>query len=185
MTTRFFFPLTDLKQSKDLKNEMSPLVDSFFASINKKVEVLSKRHRKERYHVMRTQRERDQQATSAINKYYEVLSSRDIRQEWSLRPTSVKDMAVSFSRRNSYNPTQESYYPSLSSFKSVASSLRGKKSYNPTLWPFTESTNHLSPNVTPTRRPASLPLRRKHGYDLPVSTAPLEPNVRVIDETSL
>ncbi|XP_078352309.1 uncharacterized protein LOC144637005 [Oculina patagonica] len=198
-----------LKQSKDLKNEMSPLVDSFLASIKKKVEVLSKRHRKERTHVMRAQRERDQQATIAVNKFYQAISLRDIQQEWStyvknvassfsrrnsLDPTqkscspslsSVKNVALSFSRRNSYSPAQECSSQSPSSVRSVASSPRCKTSNNSTLFPFTESTNHLSPNVTPTRRAASLPLRRKHGFALPAAPVPLEPKVRVLDETTM
>ena len=46
------FSLTVLKRSKDVKNEMSPLVDSFLVSIKEKVEALSKRHCQERCHVM-------------------------------------------------------------------------------------------------------------------------------------
>ena len=152
------FSLSVLKQSKDLKNEMSPLVDSFLIDIKKKVEALSKRHRKDRCHVMRLERERQQQAGYAVIKYYQVLSLRDIRQQWSHRPLSVK---------------------------SVASSLNGKNSNNPTLWPFTAAPKPLSPNVTPSWKPRSLPLKRKQGYDLPVAPVTLEPNVRVIDETSL
>ena len=137
---------------------MSPLVDSFLINIKKKVEALSKRHRQDRCHVMRLERERDQQAVYAVNKYYQVLSLRDIRQQWSHRPLSVQN---------------------------VASSLNSKNSYNPTLWPFTEVTNHLSPNVTPSWKHGPLPSRRKQGFDLPAAPVTLEPNVRVIDETSL
>lgn len=153
-----FFSLAVLKQSKDLKNEMSPLVDSFLVSIKKKVEALSKRHHQDRCHVMRVERDRDQQAAYAVNKYYQVLSLRDIRQQWSHRAVAVKN---------------------------VASSLSSKKSYNPTLWPFTEATNPLSPNVTPTWKHGSVSSRRKQGFDLPAAPVTLEPNVRVIDETSL
>lgn len=137
---------------------MSPLVDSFLVDIKKKVEALSKRHRQDRCHVMRLEREREQQAGYAVNKYYQVLSLRDIRQQWSHRPLSVK---------------------------SVASSLNGKHSYNPTLWPFTTATKPLSPNVTPSWKQGALPLKRKQGFDLPAAPVTLEPNVRVIDETSL
>ena len=109
---------------------------------------------------MRVEKEHDQQAATAVNKYYQVLSLRDITQEWSPRPTalSVKSMEVSLTNK--------------------------KNSYNPTLWPFNAVTtnNSLSPNVTPNRKPTSLPLRRKQGFDLPVPFT-LEPNVRVIDET--
>lgn len=137
---------------------MSPLVDSFLIDIKKKVEALSKRHRQDRCHVMRMEREREQQAGYAVNKYYQVLSLRDIRQQWSHRPLSVK---------------------------SVASSLNGKTSYNPTLWPFTSAAKPLSPNVTPSWKQGALPSKRKHGFDLPAAPVTLEPNVRVIDETSL
>ena len=150
--------LAVLKQSKDLKNEMSPLVDSFHVNIKKKVEALSKRHRQDRCHVMQLEKERNQQAGNAVNKYYEMLTLRDIRQQWSHRPLSVK---------------------------SVASSLNGKHSYNPTLWPFTETTNHLSPNVTPSWRHGSLPSRKRKRFDPPAAPVTLEPKIRVIDETSL
>ena len=159
MTTSLLLSfLAVLKQSKDLKNEMSPLVDSFLVSIKKKVEALSKRHRQDRCHVMRLEKERDQQAGYAVNKYYQVLSMRDIRQQWSHRPLSVIN---------------------------VASSLNGKNSYNPTLWPFTEAAKPLSPNVTQSWKHGSLPSGRKQGFDLPAAPVTLEPNVRVIDETSL
>lgn len=157
-TSWFLFSLSVLEQSKDLKNKMSPLIDSFLVSIKKKVEALSKRHRQDRCDVMRMERERDQQAGYAVNKYYQVLSLRDIRQQWSHRHLSVK---------------------------SVASSLNGKNYYNPTLWPFTVPAKTLSPNVTPSWKHGSLPSRRKQGFDLPVAPVTLEPNVRVIDETTL
>lgn len=157
-TSWFLLFLAVLKQSKDLKNEMSPLVDSFLVNIKTKVEALSKRHRQDRCHVMRLERERDQQAGYAVNKYYQMLSLRDIRQQWSQRPLSVK---------------------------SVASSLNGKHSYNPTLWPFTEATNRLSPNVTPSWKHGFLPSGKRQGFDLPAAPVTLEPNIRVIDETSL
>ena len=152
------FSLTVLKQSKDLKKEMSPLVKSFLVSIKEKVEALSKRHRQERCHVMQVERERDQEAADAVNKYYQVLSLRDIRQEWSHRRKPLKSKALSLSNRKSRNPTQ---------------------------WPFTEATNQASINAKLPRRPSSLPLRRKYILD-PLSTpVTLEPNVRVVDETRL
>ncbi|KAJ7374213.1 hypothetical protein OS493_007287 [Desmophyllum pertusum] len=149
-----------LKQSRDLKKEMFPILECFLTRTKEKMKVISKRHRQERCHVMRVEKEHDQQAATAVNKYYQVLSLRDITQEWSPRPTalSVKSMEVSLTNK--------------------------KNSYNPTLWPFNAVTtnNSLSPNVTPNRKPTSLPLRRKQGFDLPVPFT-LEPNVRVIDET--
>ena len=163
---------------------MSPIVDRFIANIKKKVEVLSKRHRQERRHLMRVERERDKQATSAVNEYYEVLSLRDIRQEWSPRAVADNSGSPSSSRRNLYNPTTEWSLSSMS-IKGLLSPLSSRKSYNFTVWPFAESTNHLSPNVTPTGQLASLPLRRKHGFYLPAAPVALEPDVRIIDETRL
>ena len=165
---------------------MSPLVDSFFANIKKKVEELSKRHRQERCHLMQVERERNQQASDAVKEYYEVLNLRDIRQEWCPRDSAVpvKSVAPSLSRRNSYT-TEGKWSLSPMSVKGMASPLSCRKSYNLTMWPFTESPNHLSPNVAPTMRPATLPLRRKHGFDIPAAPVALEPNVRVVDETSL
>ena len=153
------FSLSVLKQSKDLKNEMSPLVDSFLIDIKKKVEALSKRHRQDRCHVMRLEREREQQAGNAVNKYYQVLSLRDIRQEWSHRRKPLK---------------------------SKTSSLNSRKSCNPTQWPFTEATNQALTNTTLPWKPTSHPLGRKYAFD-PLSThhVTLEPNVRVVDETRL
>ena len=134
--------LAVLMQSKDLKNEMSQVLYSFVARLKKKLEVISKRHREERYQVKRAEKDRDQLAETAVNKYYEVLSLRDIRQEWSPRPVTVK---------------------------SVTSSLSSRHSYNPTLWPFSGAKNYLSPSVISSRK---LPLGRKAGFNLPVTLEP-------------
>ena len=150
--------LTVLRQSKDLKKEMLPLVKSFLVSIKKNVEALSKRHRQERCHLIQVERERDQEAADAVNKYYQVLSLRDIRQEWSRRRKPLK---------------------------SKVSSLSSRKSCNPTQWPFTETTNRGLTNVTLPWKASSHPFGRKYAFD-PLSTpVTLEPNVRVVEETKL
>lgn len=156
---KFSFSLTVLRQSKDLKKEMSPLVKNFLVSTKKNLEALSERHRQERVHVMQVERERDIEAGNAVNKYYQVLSLRDIRQEWSHRRKPLK---------------------------SKTSSLNSRKSCNPTQWPFTEATNQALTNTTLPWKPTSHPLGRKYAFD-PLSThhVTLEPNVRVVDETRL
>ncbi|KAJ7374219.1 hypothetical protein OS493_007293 [Desmophyllum pertusum] len=90
-----------LKQSRDLKKEMFPILECFLTRTKEKMKVISKRHRQERCHVMRVEKEHDQQAATAVNKYYQVLSLRDITQEWSPRPTalSVKSMEVSLTNK--------------------------------------------------------------------------------------
>lgn len=155
---KFSFFLTVLRQSKDLKKEMSSLVKSFHVNTKKDLEALSERHRQERFHVMQVERERDKEAGDAVNKYYQVLSLRDIRQEWSHRR----------------NPP-----------KSKASSLNIKKSCNPTQWPFTEATNQALTNTTLPWKPRSHPLGRKYAFYPPSTPFTLEPNIRVVDETRL
>ena len=138
---------------------MSPLVKSFLVSTKKKLEALSERHRQERVNVMQVERERDKEAGDAVNKYYQVLSLRDIRQEWSHRRRPLK---------------------------SKTSSLNSRKSYNPTQWPFTEATNQALTNTTLPWKPTSHPLGRKYAFDsLSTHHVTLEPNVRVVDETRL
>lgn len=131
-----------LTQSKDLKNEMSQVLHSFIARLKKKLEVISKRHRVQRFHLKHAERECDQQAATTVQKYYEVLSLRDIRQEWSPRNRTVR---------------------------SVTSSLRSKHSYNLTLWPFSEAGYDSSLKVVTSRK---FPLRRKSGFNLPVPLEP-------------
>ena len=43
---------------------------------------MSKRHRRQQVQLLKAERERNKQAAMAVSKYYEVLSSRDIRQNW-------------------------------------------------------------------------------------------------------
>ena len=155
---KFSFSLAVLRQSKDLKKEMSPLVKSFLESVKKILEALSERHCQERCLVMQKERERDQEAADAVNKYYQVLSLRHIRQEWS--------------HRNKH-------------LKSKVSSLSSTKSWNPTQWPFTEATNQALSNTKLDRKPSSFPLRRKYLFDPLSIPATLEPNVRVVDEARL
>ena len=50
---------------------------------------MSKRHRSQQCQIMRAERESDHQAAMAVNQYFEVLTSRDIRQDWSHRPSSL------------------------------------------------------------------------------------------------
>ena len=155
---KFLFSLPVLRRSKDLKKEMSPLVKSFLVSTKKNLEALSERHRQDRFHVMQVERERDKEAGDAVNKYYQVLNLRDIRQEWSHRRKPLK---------------------------SKVSSLNSRKYCNPTQWPFTEATNQALTNTTLPWKPRSHPLARKYAFD-PLSTpVTLEPNVRVVDETRL
>lgn len=141
-----------LIKSKDLKNEMSQVLHSFIARLKEKLEVISKRHRAERFHLKHTERERDQQAASTVQKCYEVLSLRDIRQEWSPRDGTVRSVTPSLPSTNLYN-------------------LRPRL--------FSEARYDSSPNVVTSRK---LPLRRKSGFNLPV---PLEPEVRIMDQTNL
>ncbi|PFX27514.1 hypothetical protein AWC38_SpisGene7754 [Stylophora pistillata] len=123
---------------------MSQVLHSFIARLKKKLEVISKRHRVQRFHLKHTERECDQQAATTVQKYYEVLSLRDIRQEWSPRNLTVR---------------------------SVTSSLRSKHSYNLTLWPFafSEAGYDSSLKVVTSRK---FPLRRKSGFNLPVPLEP-------------
>jgi len=137
---------------------MSLLVKSFLFSIKKNVEALSERHRQERCHLMQVERERDQEAADAVSKYYQVLSLRDIRQEWSHRRKPLK---------------------------SKVSSLSSRKSCNPTQWPFTEATNQALTNATLPWKPSSHPLGRKYAFDSLSTPVTLEPNVRVVEETRL
>lgn len=178
------FSLAVLTQSKDLKNEMSSLVDKFLANIEKKAKLLSKKHHKERIYLMRAKRQRDQVTNGVVNKYYDALSLDDIRHEWKPHPMSIKDMASAL-RRNSYNPPQAEWASSAVPVKSVASSICSPKSYNPPLSSSTESTDHSSSNDTTPRKSSLLPLPRKSEFDQPASPATLEPEVRVIDETTL
>ena len=137
---------------------MSPLVKDFLVTIKKNVEALSERHRRERFHVMQVERERDQEAVDAVSKYYKILSLPDIRQEWSDRRKPLK---------------------------SKVSSLRCRKSCNPTQWPFTESTSQALTNATLPWKASSYPLRRPYAFD-PLSTPlTLEPNILVVEETRL
>lgn len=145
-------------QSKDVKKEMSPVVKSFLESFKKNVEALSERHRQERYHVMQVEREHDQEAADAVKKYYQVLSLRDIREEWSHR----------------HKP-----------FKSKVSSLSSKNSRNPTQWPFTEASNNALTNSKLPWKPSTLPLGRKYLFDPLSYPLALEANVRIVDETRL
>lgn len=183
MLFSFSFSLKVLTQSKDLKNEMFPLVDKFLANIKKKAKVLSKKHHKERRHLMRAKRERDQVTNGVVNRYYDALSLDDIRHDIR-HPMSIKDMASAL-RRNSYNPPQAEWASSAVPVRSVASSICSRKSYNPPLSSSTDSTDHLSPNDTTPRKSSSLPLPIKSEFDLPASPSTLEPEVRVIDETTL
>ena len=145
-------------QSKDVKKEMSPVVKSFLESIKKNVEALSERHRQERYHVMQVERKNDQEAADAVNKYYQVLSLRDIREEWSQRRKPLR---------------------------SKVSSLCNRKSRNPTQWPFTEANNQALTNAKLPWKPSTLPLRRKYLFDPLSYPVTIGANVRIVDETRL
>lgn len=131
---------------------MSQVLHSFIARLKEKLEVISKRHRAERFHLKHTERERDQQAASTVQKCCEVLSLRDIRQERSPRDGTVRSVTPSLPSTNLYN-------------------LRPRL--------FSEARYDSSPNVVTSRK---LPLRRKSGFNLPV---PLEPEVRIMDQTNL
>lgn len=71
-----------MKQSKDLKNDMSPIVENFLSRMKKIVQDMSKRHHRQKCVVMRAEKDREEQAVALVNQYYDMLSSRDIRQDW-------------------------------------------------------------------------------------------------------
>lgn len=77
---------------------MHPIVETFAANMKKKLEVLIKRHRRQQCRAIRAEKESNQQAAMAVSQYYEILSSRDIRQDWSPKRNGVQ-------RSNSDDPT--------------------------------------------------------------------------------
>jgi len=127
-------------QSRDLKIEMRPIIDNFLANMTKTVKLMSKRHRHQRCQVMRAEKEHDKQAASAVNQYYEVLSVRDIRQDWNPRPVALQldsDPTVWPFKSDTYRLDV-----SIKTYKTPTSPLRMKRKLGVYNFPHT-----LEPNV--------------------------------------
>ena len=136
---------------------MCAIVENFYASMKKTVEVMSKRHRKQQLQVLRVERERDQQTATVFNKYYEMLSLRDIRQEW-------------------FTKYPKSPVPNTDS-----------PDVTPTVWPFLDEPKNealLTKTYNRPTTPLFMKRRRQACYAFD-SQIPLEPEVRVMDESKL
>ena len=57
-------------------------MENFLSRMKKIVQDTSKRHRRQQCVVMRAEKDREEQAVALVNQYYDMLSSRDIRQDW-------------------------------------------------------------------------------------------------------
>ncbi|XP_074632381.1 uncharacterized protein LOC141890705 isoform X2 [Acropora palmata] len=90
-----------LMQSKDLKNELSKIVEEFHTNMKQMVQEMLKKHHRQQVQLIKAERERNKQAALAVNKYYEVLSLRDIRHNWSPKP----DDSTGSVPRETRNPT--------------------------------------------------------------------------------
>lgn len=88
-------------QSKDLKNELSKIVEEFYTNMKQMVQEMLKKHHRQQVQLIKAERERNKQAALAVNKYYEVLSLRDIRHNWSPKP----DDSTGSVPRETRNPT--------------------------------------------------------------------------------
>lgn len=157
----FLLSVTALTQSKDLQNEMRPIVDTFLANMEKMAKAMSKRHRRQQFQIIRAEKESDHQAAMAVNQYYEVLSSRDIRLDWSPRPNSL--------HRVDSDPTTWPFTSSemnnltvpTATQKRFASSLNRRNS-DPTTRPFTSSETKNLTFPTITQKRFTTPLNRKN-----------------------
>ena len=88
-------------QSKDLKTELSKIVEEFYTNMKQMVQEMLKKHHRQQVKLIKAERERNKQAALAVNKYYEVLSLRDIRHNWSPKP----DDSTGSVPRETSNPT--------------------------------------------------------------------------------
>ena len=57
-------------------------MENFLSRMKTMVQDMSKRHRRQQCEVMRAEKDREEQAVAVVNQYYDMLSSRDIRQDW-------------------------------------------------------------------------------------------------------
>ena len=127
---------------------------------------MSKRHRHQRCQVMGAEKEHYQQAAIAVNQYYEVLSVRDIRQDWSTRSVTVR-------LKSDGNPTMWPFtndtnnlpikYPTspFTSEKNLTSPFTSETSNLPIKYPtspFTSEKNLTSPFTSET---SNLPIKTR------------------------
>ena len=137
------------------------MVDTFLANMEKIAKAMSKRHRRQQCQIMRAERESDHKAAMAVNQYYEVLSSRDIRQDWSPRPNSV--------HRVNSDPTTWPFTSSETNNLTVPTATRkrftsplNRRNSDPTSWPFTSSETYNLTFPTITQNRFTSPLNRKN-----------------------